>query len=32
VTDNTVVTASREITAPAEKIFELIADPALQPQ
>jgi uncharacterized protein YndB with AHSA1/START domain len=28
----TVVTASREIAAPADKIFELIADPALQPQ
>ncbi|OBF31656.1 polyketide cyclase [Mycobacterium sp. ACS1612] len=29
---STVVTASREISAPADKIFELIADPALQPQ
>lgn len=26
-----VVSASREIAAPAERIFELIADPALQP-
>ena len=36
VTDNTevpkVVTASREIAAPADKIFELIADPSLQPR
>ena len=34
--DNTeaakVVTASREIAAPAGKIFELIADPSLQPR
>ncbi len=34
--DNTevpkVVTASREIAAPADKIFELIADPSLQPR
>jgi uncharacterized protein YndB with AHSA1/START domain len=34
--DNTeaakVVSASREIAAPADKIFELIADPSLQPQ
>jgi uncharacterized protein YndB with AHSA1/START domain len=29
---STVVTASREISAPADTIFELIADPALQPQ
>jgi uncharacterized protein YndB with AHSA1/START domain len=28
----TVVSASREIAAPADKIFELIADPALQPR
>jgi uncharacterized protein YndB with AHSA1/START domain len=28
----TIVTASREIAAPADKVFELIADPALQPQ
>ncbi len=27
-----VVSASREIAAPAEQIFELIADPAYQPQ
>src|SRR5258705_13106552 len=27
-----VVTASREIAAPADKIFELIADPSLQPR
>src|SRR5215217_5012187 len=27
-----VVTASRDIAAPAEKIFELIADPELQPR
>ena len=27
-----VVSASREIAAPAERIFELIADPSLQPQ
>jgi uncharacterized protein YndB with AHSA1/START domain len=27
-----VVSASREIAAPVEKIFELIADPSLQPQ
>ncbi len=27
-----VVSASREIAAPADKIFELIADPSLQPQ
>src|SRR5258705_12186746 len=36
VTDNTevpkVVTASREIAASADKIFELIADPSLQPR
>jgi uncharacterized protein YndB with AHSA1/START domain len=36
VADNTevpkVVTASREIAAPAGKIFELIADPSLQPR
>jgi uncharacterized protein YndB with AHSA1/START domain len=32
VTDNTVVSASREIAAPVEKIFELIADPSLQPR
>ena len=36
VGDNTeaakVVSASREIVAPADKIFELIADPSLQPQ
>jgi uncharacterized protein YndB with AHSA1/START domain len=36
VADNTevpkVVTASREIAAPADKIFELIADPSLQPR
>ena len=29
---STVVSASREIAAPADKIFELIADPSLQPQ
>jgi len=29
---STVVTASRAIAAPADKIFELIADPAMQPQ
>jgi uncharacterized protein YndB with AHSA1/START domain len=28
----TVVSASREIAAPAEKIFELIAEPSLQPR
>ena len=28
----TVVSASREIAAPADKIFELVADPALQPR
>jgi uncharacterized protein YndB with AHSA1/START domain len=28
----TVVSASREIAAPADKIFELIADPSLQPR
>ena len=28
----TVVSASRVIAAPADKIFELIADPSLQPQ
>jgi uncharacterized protein YndB with AHSA1/START domain len=28
----TVVSASREIAAPADKIFELIANPSLQPQ
>jgi uncharacterized protein YndB with AHSA1/START domain len=27
-----VVSASREIAAPADKIFELIADPSIQPQ
>ena len=27
-----VVSASREIAAPADKIFELIADPSLQPR
>ena len=36
VSDNTeaakVVSASREIAAPAGKIFELIADPSLQPR
>jgi len=36
VDDNTeaakVVSASREIAAPADKIFELIADPSLQPR
>jgi uncharacterized protein YndB with AHSA1/START domain len=36
VSDNTetakVVSASREIAAPADKIFELIADPSLQPR
>jgi uncharacterized protein YndB with AHSA1/START domain len=36
VADNTevptVVTASREIAAPADKIFELIADPSVQPR
>jgi uncharacterized protein YndB with AHSA1/START domain len=36
VTENTeaakVVSASREIAAPADKIFELIADPSLQPR
>jgi uncharacterized protein YndB with AHSA1/START domain len=32
VTGNTVVSASREIAAPVEKIFELIADPSLQPR
>ena len=29
---STVVSASREIAAPAEKIFELIADPSQQPR
>ena len=29
---STVVSASREIAAPADKIFELIADPSLQPR
>src|SRR5256885_15658837 len=28
----TVVSASREIAAPADKIFELIAEPSLQPR
>ncbi len=36
VDDNTeaakIVSASREIAAPADKIFELIADPSLQPR
>ena len=27
-----VVSASREMAAPADKIFELIADPSLQPR
>jgi uncharacterized protein YndB with AHSA1/START domain len=31
-TDSKIVTASREIRAPAEQIFELIADPAQQPR
>jgi uncharacterized protein YndB with AHSA1/START domain len=30
--ENKVVSASREVTAPAEVIFELIADPAQQPR
>lgn len=30
--ENRVVSASREVAAPAEAIFELIADPALQPR
>lgn len=30
--ENRVVTASREVAAPAETIFELIADPAQQPR
>jgi uncharacterized protein YndB with AHSA1/START domain len=29
---STIVSASREIAAPADKIFELIADPAQQPR
>ena len=29
---STVVSASREIAAPADRIFELIAEPSLQPQ
>ena len=32
IVPSTVVRASREIAAPADKIFELIADPSLQPQ
>lgn len=32
VTENRVVSASRDIAAPAETIFELIADPAQQPR
>jgi uncharacterized protein YndB with AHSA1/START domain len=32
IVTQTVVTASRVIAAPADKIFELIADPSLQPQ
>jgi uncharacterized protein YndB with AHSA1/START domain len=32
IVTQTVVSASRVIAAPAEKIFELIADPSLQPQ
>src|SRR3979411_2322319 len=28
----TIVSAGREIAAPADKIFELIADPSLQPR
>ncbi|MEV6302145.1 SRPBCC family protein [Actinoplanes sp. NPDC051861] len=31
MTDERIVSAAREIAAPAETIFELIADPALQP-
>jgi uncharacterized protein YndB with AHSA1/START domain len=31
IVTTTVVSASREIAAPADKIFELIADPSLQP-
>jgi uncharacterized protein YndB with AHSA1/START domain len=30
--ENRVVTASREVAAPAETVFELIADPAQQPR
>jgi len=32
IVTRTVVSASREIAAPADKIFELIADPSLQPR
>lgn len=32
MTENRVVTASRDIAAPAAEIFELIADPARQPE
>ena len=32
MTQDTLVTASREIAAPAERIFALIADPAEQPR
>lgn len=32
MTENRVVTASRDIAAPAAAIFELIADPARQPE
>ena len=31
-TENRVVSATREIAAPADRIFELIADPTLQPR
>jgi uncharacterized protein YndB with AHSA1/START domain len=31
IVTQTIVSASREIAAPADKIFELIADPSLQP-
>lgn len=30
--ENRIVNASREIAAPAERVFELIADPARQPE
>jgi uncharacterized protein YndB with AHSA1/START domain len=32
IVTETIVSASREIAAPADKIFELIADPSLQPR
>ena len=31
-TENRVVSATRDVAAPADRIFELIADPTLQPR